>query len=129
MLDLFRNSLQTKPTICLQTIADFVYKCVLSLKFFSKFPRYSQVFLLLNFIKISRTFYWTQFLSTYILKITANFLSFFKISTASLKFFESSSKFPQCFFAISLDSDNFGNFSPQFFQFPKFLRTVFAKFP
>ncbi len=31
LLDLFRSSLQTKSEICLQTIADFVYKCVLSL--------------------------------------------------------------------------------------------------
>ncbi len=31
MLDLFRNSLRTKLEICLQTIADFVYRCVLSL--------------------------------------------------------------------------------------------------
>ncbi len=32
MLDFFRNSLQTKSAICLWTIADFVYKCVLSLR-------------------------------------------------------------------------------------------------
>ncbi len=32
MLDLFRNSLQTKSAVCLLTIADFVYKCVLSFK-------------------------------------------------------------------------------------------------
>ncbi len=32
MLDLFHNSLQTKSAICLQTITDFVYKCVLSLR-------------------------------------------------------------------------------------------------
>ncbi len=32
MLDLFRNSLLTKSAICLWTIADFVYMCVLSFR-------------------------------------------------------------------------------------------------
>ncbi len=41
MLDLFRNSLQTQSPICLQIIADFVCKCILSLRESSPCPAWS----------------------------------------------------------------------------------------
>ncbi len=55
MLDFFRNSLQTKSAICLQTIADFVYK-VCTKPYITLKIKYLSLFLWRNISKVIGTF-------------------------------------------------------------------------